>query len=89
VCAVVVMPAKSNERRTCPPLDRRPETHIPSDGFVTLSNEERDKAAARVFSSGRDRLAPRVHRRRAEGAVCLGGYEVALDVENVVDGCMR
>jgi len=42
-----------------------------------LSNEERDKAAARVFSSGRDRLAPRVHRRGAEGAVRLGGYEVA------------
>jgi len=58
-------------------------------GFVMLSKEERDKAAARVFSSGRDRLAPRVHRRRAAGAVRFGGYEVALDVENVEDGCMR
>jgi hypothetical protein len=56
----------------------------PPNGFVTLSNEERDKAAARVFSSDRDRLAPRVHRRRVEGAVCLGGYEVALDVEKAL-----
>ncbi len=57
-----------------------------ADGFVTSSNEERDKGAARVFSSGRDRRAPRVHRRGAEGAVRLSRGEAALNVEEVVEG---
>jgi hypothetical protein len=55
-------------------------------GFVTLPNEERDKAAARVFSGDLDSSAPRVHRRGAQGAVRLSGGGAALDVECVVDG---
>jgi hypothetical protein len=57
-------------------------------GVVTLSNRERDRPAALAVSSGRDGLARRVHRRGAEASVGLGGCEVALDVEDVVNGCV-
>ncbi|MGD0189002.1 MAG: hypothetical protein ABSC25_27705, partial [Roseiarcus sp.] len=39
---------------------------------VTLSVEERKGPAALEISSGRDRFAPRPHRRGAEGAMRLG-----------------
>ena len=42
------------------------------DGVVTLSVEERKGPAALEISSGRDRFAPRPHRRGAEGAMRLG-----------------
>jgi hypothetical protein len=57
-------------------------------GIVTLSNGERKKPAALDISSGRDGVAPRVHRHGAEGAMSLGRGEVAFDVEYVVDGGM-
>ena len=41
-------------------------------GIVTLSNGERKKPEALGISSGRDGVAPRIHRRRAEGAMRLG-----------------
>jgi opacity protein-like surface antigen len=56
------------------------------NGAVTLSRKERDRLAPRAISSGRNCLAPGVHRRGAEGAMRLGRCEVALDVEIVVDG---
>ena len=60
---------------------------IREEGVVTLSNRERDRPAALAVSS-RDGLAPRVHRRGAEASVGLGGCKVALDVEDVVNGCV-
>ena len=53
-----------------------------------MSNGEREEPAALDISGGRDGVAPRVHRRDAEGAMRFGRGEVALDVENVVDDCM-
>jgi hypothetical protein len=41
-------------------------------GVVTLSVEERKGPSALEISSGRDRFAPRPHRRGAEGAMRLG-----------------
>jgi hypothetical protein len=38
-------------------------------GFVTLSNEECEKPASRIFSSDSGCRAPRVHRRSTEGTV--------------------
>jgi lanthanide-dependent methanol dehydrogenase len=38
-------------------------------GVVTLSNEERERPASRIFSRDRDGHTPRVHRRRAKGSV--------------------
>jgi hypothetical protein len=58
------------------------------EGVVTLPTEEREGPADLEISSRRDRLAPRVHRRGAEGAVRCSGGEVALDVEGVEDGGM-
>jgi CRISP-associated protein Cas1 len=37
-------------------------------GVVTLSNEEREKPASRIFSSDRDGRTPQVHCRRAKGS---------------------
>jgi hypothetical protein len=54
-----------------------------------LPNEEREKVKDREFSGDRDGRAPCVHRRDAESSARLGRCEVALDVENVVDGGMR
>jgi transposase-like protein len=55
-------------------------------GVVTLPTNEREGPLALRISSSPNRLAPRVHRRGAEGAVRWSGGEVALDVESVVDG---
>jgi hypothetical protein len=43
-----------------------------SEGLVTLSNEERDKFAAREFSGGCDGRTPRVHRRSATASARSG-----------------
>ena len=72
-------------------VDLSAAVHLPLDefeGIVTLSNGEREKPVALDISGGRDGVAPRVHRRDAEGAMRLGRGEVALDVENVVDDGM-
>jgi hypothetical protein len=58
-------------------------------GIVTLSNQEREKPPSRVISSDRNGRTPRAHRRGSKGSVGMGGCEVALDVENVVDDGMR
>jgi len=55
-------------------------------GFVTLSNRECEKPPSRVISSDRNGRTPRAHRRGSKGSVGMGGCEVALDVEDVVDG---
>jgi adenine-specific DNA methylase len=62
--------------------------HSEDEGFVTLPTEEREGSATLEISSSSDRLAPRIHRRGAEGAVRCSGGEVALDVEGVEDGGM-
>jgi hypothetical protein len=71
------------------PVRPRDASVRPRRGLVTLSNEERDKIAAREFSGGRNGRVPRVHRRSAKTSVRSGGCEMALDIENVVDGGMR
>jgi hypothetical protein len=58
------------------------------EGHCHVVEQECERPASRVFSSGRNGRAPRVHRRGAEGAVRSGRCEVALDVEGVVDGGM-
>ena len=58
-------------------------------GFVTLSNQEREKPPSRVISSDRNGRTPRTHRGGAEALVRSGRGEMALDVENVVDGGVR
>jgi hypothetical protein len=57
-----------------------------SAGIVTLPNKERDEVAARAFSGDRNGRTPRIHRSGAEASVRSGKGEMALDVENVVDG---
>jgi hypothetical protein len=47
-----------------------------------LSNEESKRPASRTFSGGHH-CSGRCCDAKAQ---CLGGYEVALGVENVVDG---
>jgi hypothetical protein len=71
-----------------PALRRRAPTvrFMTFDGVVTLPTKEREESTARAISSSRDDLAPRTHRRGAEGAVRSGRGEMALDVEGVVDG---
>jgi hypothetical protein len=46
----------------------------------------RDMLSVIEFSDDRNRRTPRVHRRSAESSMRSGRCEVALDVENVVDG---
>jgi hypothetical protein len=58
-------------------------------GFVTLSIREREKRPSRVISSARNGGTPRAHRRGPKGSVGMGGCQMALDVENVVDDGMR
>ena len=69
---------------------RRPRPTWPSagsaDGFVTLRCGEREVSAPQELSGRCDSGPPRVHRRGAKRAVRLGGGEMALDVEGVVDG---
>ena len=58
------------------------------EGVVTLPTDEREGPTTLEISSSRDRLALRVHRRGAESVMRLGRSEVALDIEDVVDGGM-
>ena len=56
------------------------------DGFVTLPCGEREVSAPQELLGRCDCGPPRGHRRSAKRAVRLGGDEMALDVEGVVDG---
>jgi len=53
-----------------------------------LPNKERDEVAACEFSGDRNGRTPSIHRSGAEASVRSGRGEMALDVENVVDGGM-
>ena len=55
-------------------------------GFVTLPCREREVSAPQELSGRRDSRPPRGHRDTAKRAVRLGGDEMALDVEGIVDG---
>ena len=57
-------------------------------GFVTLPNEEREEPLVAIFSGGHYHRPPRLHRRSAKASVRLGGCQVSLDVEDVVDSCV-
>ena len=57
-------------------------------GIVTLPNEEREEPSVAIFSGGRYHRPPRLHRRGAKASVRLGGCQVSLDVEGVVDSCV-
>jgi hypothetical protein len=46
-----------------------PRLFIVTNGFDTLSKEEREKTASRIFSKNRDCRPPHVHRRRTKGSV--------------------
>ncbi len=58
------------------------------EGFVTLLCREREVSAPHELSGRCDCGPPRGHRDGAKRAVRVGGDEVALDVEGVVDGGM-
>ena len=58
-------------------------------GIVTLSTGRARSVRASGILGGRDRRLPCVHRHSAKRAVRLGGSEMTLDVEDVVDGGMR
>ena len=58
----------------------------PRDGFVTLPCREREVSALRELLGSCDCSPPRCHRDAAKRAVRLGGGEMALDVEGVVNG---
>ena len=68
--------------------DTRPMMYLPetSGGFVTLPCRERKVSAAQELLGRCDCGPPRGHRGTAKRAVRLGGDEMALDVEGVVDG---
>src|SRR6185312_6733870 len=55
-------------------------------GFVTLPCRERKVSAAQELLGRCDCGPPRGHRGAAKRAARLGGDEMALDVEGVVDG---
>ena len=57
-------------------------------GSVTLPYDEREVSAPWELSGRCDRGPPRAHRSSAKHAMRLGGREMGLDVENVVDGGM-
>jgi len=59
------------------------------NGFVTLPCREREVSVPQVLSGRCDCHPPRAHCRGAKRAVRLGGDEVALDVETIVDGGVR
>ena len=58
------------------------------NSFVTLPNEEREESLVAIFSGGRYYRPPRLHRRGAQASLRLGGCQVSLDVEGVVDSCV-
>lgn len=55
-------------------------------GIVTLPNEDCEELVASIVSGHRNRRSPRVHRHGAKASVRLGGCQMTLDVEGVVDG---
>ena len=55
-------------------------------GFVTLPCRERALSAPQELLGRCDCGPPRCHRGTAKRAVRLGGDEMALDVEGIVDG---
>src|SRR5271166_6199042 len=55
-------------------------------GVVTLPCGEREASAPQELSGRCNCSPPRGHRRSAKRAVRLGGDEMALDVEGIVDG---
>ena len=57
-----------------------------AEGVVTLRRSGRGFSQGRWLSGRRNGIAPRVHRRGAEHAVCWSGDKMALSVEWVVDG---
>src|SRR5208282_1668174 len=57
-----------------------------SKGFVTLPCRECEVSAPQELLGRCDCSPPRCHRDTAKRAVRLGGDEMALDVEGVVDG---
>src|SRR5208337_897094 len=57
-----------------------------ADGFVTLPCREREVSVPQELSGRCDCSPPRGHRDTAKHAVRLGGDEMALDVEGIVDG---
>ncbi len=62
------------------------QVSVVHDGVVTLPCGEREASAPQELSGHCDCGPPRGHRRSAKRAVRLGGDEMALDVEGIVDG---
>jgi hypothetical protein len=55
--------------------------------IVTLLNEEQcERSACHRFSSDRGYGAPRVHRHDAKALVRSSGYQMASNVEGIVNG---
>ena len=65
---------------------RMPRSSNARTGVVTLPCGEREASAPQELSGHCDCGPPRGHRRSAKRAVRLGGDEMALDVEGIVDG---
>ena len=57
-------------------------------GVVTLSNGRRVSSVQRFCSSGDRCSLPQAHRFGTKLAKCLAGYEMTLNVEDVVNGSM-
>src|SRR5208337_830568 len=76
--------ADSSGARACCSSADRASGH--AMGFVTLPCREREAWAPQELSGRCDCSPPRGHRDTAKRAVRLGGDEMALDVEGVVDG---
>jgi hypothetical protein len=51
------------------------QTNMELVGFVTLSNQEREKPPSRVISSDRSGPTPRAHRCGSKGSVGMSGCE--------------
>ena len=62
---------------------------IAQKGFVTLPCRDREESTPQELSGRCDCSPPRGHRNTAKRAVRVGGDEMALDVESVVDGGVR
>ena len=76
------------DRRTALQIVRIVCSTSTHDGFVTLPCREREVSAPQELSGRCDCGPPRGHRDSAKRALRVGGDEVALDVEGVVDGGM-
>ena len=75
-----------NAQLICGPNGSRRTSPTCSSGFVTLPCRERKVSAAQELLGRCDCGPPRGHRGTAKRAVRLGGDEMALEVEGVVDG---